>query len=216
VERDLSQEPSGADERRSLASQGGRWSWSIVGRRLSILPLAGLSVIFGASVAVAAALRSGAFAGGIPPWDGEPGYWPASVGLLGLVSAAWLAGAILVCRMIAGLGHWSRNNAPFSPPWIGMLAAFGVGPLLLVLFFALIGLAADLVANPFAAIVATAAALVPFTWGRSAFVRLAGELLVSLFVWLALLVLPAFWDDPVSRLFARILIDLLNLAGLLP
>ncbi len=167
-------------------------------------------------MAIAAAVWSGAFAGGMPPWDGGAGYWPASAGLLALVSAGWLAGAILVCHMLAGQRHSGRDNAPFSPSWTGMLAAFGVGPLLLVLFFALIGLAADLVANPLAAILATTAALVPFAWGRSAFLHLTGELLVSLFAWLALLVLPAFWDDPVSRLFARSLIDLLNLAGLLP
>lgn len=216
MERELSQEPSGADESRPPAPGSARGHWNVAGQPVSRLPLLGLSAAFGAVIAVAAAARSGGLDAGIPRWDGAAGYWPVSAVILALVSATWLAGAILVVRLLAGLRHWNRATALFAPPIAGALAAFGLGPLLVLLFFALVGLAGNLVANPAPAFVAAALALAPFAWARSAFALMGGELLLSLFAWLALVVLPAFWDDPVSRLFARVLLDLLDIVGVLP
>lgn len=216
MNHELRQEPFGADEGRAPAPNCWRVHWSVAGGRISAPRLVILSACFGTAVAIAAAAWSSALAGGLPRWNGHAGYWPASAALLALVSAAWLAGAIMVGRMLVGLRRWDREGPLFAPRWTGMLAAFSLGPLLLVLFFALARSAGGLPANPVPIVAATGVALAPIAWGWPAFVRLGEELLLALFAWLALLVIPTFWNDPVSSLFARVLLGLLDGAGLLP
>ena len=99
-----------------------------------------------------------------------------------------------------------------------LLAAFGLGPLLLILFFYVIALAQGF-ASTRDAVVASAAALasaVVLLVGGRRFARVAGELLLSLFVWLLLLVAPALWGEPVALQAARFVLAGLRFAGLLP
>jgi hypothetical protein len=198
----------------SLAASPRRWI--VAGGPVARAPLLLVAAVFGAVVTLAVVAASGVLDGSLPIWSKDGGYWPVSAALVALVSGAWLAGAILGVRMLINLPRWDRDRALFVPRWIGALVAFGCGPMLAALFFVAIGLGNrswDRAALP--ALVIAAAVLTLFVYARSAVARLGEALLMSLFIWLAVLILPAFQDDPVSRRFAVFLLDILRGAGLL-
>jgi len=190
--------------------------WSVAGGPLAPRCLFLLSAAFGVAVSFANVSASGVRSAGMPFWSEDSGYWPISAALVALVAAAWLAGAVISLLMLVRLPRWNRQEALFSPRWIGALAAFGFGPLLAALFFLAIGIGSrawDRAALPALGVAAVALAI--FAYARQAFARFGELLLLSLFVWLAVLVVPAFQSDPVSRHFADFLLGLMRWAGLL-
>lgn len=168
-----------------------------------------LSILFGLGVAALAVT----FAGRQPDAASSLGAmsWLAAA-LVALGAGLWFAGAVQAIRILLG-----RVGLP-PPRATVLLAAFGLGPLLLILFFYVIALAQGF-ASTRDAVVASAAALasaVVLLVGGRRFARVAGELLLSLFVWLLLLVAPALWGEPVALQAARFVLAGLRFAGLLP
>lgn len=131
--------------------------------------------------------------------------------LVAAIAGLWLAGALRLARMVRHPG------APLSRP-AALLAAFGAGPLLLALFFypVAVALGFETAAEAATATLAAIAALAPFVLARAALARISEELLLSLFMWLVLLVLPALAGDMVGEQAARLMIALLRSACLLP
>jgi hypothetical protein len=178
--------------------------------RSRILPW--LSALFGIAVAAAAVATSRVLSADAPILSRDSLYWLASALLLALVAGFWLAGAARTVAMLFGDGRRPATRAD------ALSCAFAMGPLLLALFF--FPVAAALGFESIAEAL-TAAGVALFTIavlvaGRTLFLRIAEELLLSLFAWLLLLVAPALWDDPVSRQAARFVIGLLRKTGLLP
>lgn len=176
--------------------------------RARILPW--LCALFGVAVAAAAVATSGFFATDGLSRDGF--YWLASALLLALIAGIWLAGAARTTATLFGDGRRPATRAG------ALSCAFAMGPLLLVLFFFPVAsaLGFESVGEGLTATGVALLAVAVLVAGRVFFLRIAEELLVSLFVWLLLLVAPALWDDPVSRQAARFVIGLLRRIGLLP
>ena len=158
-------------------------------------------------VAATAGLR-GSGLGSLWSEDGRP---LASSLLVAALAGLWFAGAVRLARLV-------RRPADPVGRAPALLAAFGAGPLLLVLFFypVAVALGFDGPSEAATATAAALAALAPFVLARAALGRIAEELLLSLFAWLALLVLPALTADPVGRQAARMGIAVLRRLGLLP
>ena len=93
-----------------------------------------------------------------------------------------------------------------------MLPAFAAGPLLVALFFLGAGLSRFRATDLVAACIAVALALILVLAGYR-LRGLAERLLLSFFLWMAILLAPAFWQDPVSDQMAQALFGLLGLAG---
>src|SRR5690606_29547619 len=108
-------------------------------------------------------------------------------------------------------------RAAIRPGWRtdAACAAIALGPLLLGLYLAVIGIAAAPgSASPFTWLLVAAVFLAGWRWRRM-LGRLAERLLLSLFLWLALLTLPAFLRDPVGRTAVAFMLDLYRRSGLI-
>jgi hypothetical protein len=169
-----------------------------------------LAALFGLAAAAAIAMTAGLDGRRWSLWS--PG-GPSSLSALAIAAMAglWFAGALRLARVVR------RPQDPIGRA-AALLAAFGAGPLLLALFFYPVAVALGFDDWKEAA-TATAAALValaPFVLARAALVRIAEELLLALFAWLGLLVLPALAGDALGQQAARLVIALLRRVGLLP
>lgn len=172
--------------------------------------LAALAVLFGLAVAAALAVASGVRGQSWSLWN-PGGLSIASALIVAAVAALWFAGAVRLARIVR------RPRDPIGRA-AALLAAFGAGPLLLALFFypVAVALGFDDWGEAATATAAALAALAPFVFARAALARIAEELLLSLFAWLALLMLPALTADAFGQQAARLVIALLRRTGLLP
>lgn len=166
------------------------------------------AAVFGLGIASALAASAGLSR---PSLSGEGSPMLVSGLAVVLVASLWFAGAVRLARI-------ARRPAEPIGRVSALIAAFGAGPFLLVLFFYPIALALGFRTAAEAAIATTAAlvALAPLLAARTALERIAEELLLSLFAWLALLVLPAFTAEPLARQGARLVLAALRRLALLP
>jgi len=172
--------------------------------------VAAWAIAFGLAVAAAITVTAGLRGRNWSLWS-HGGLSTVSALIVAAVAGFWLAGALRLARIVR------RPRDPIGRA-AALLAAFGAGPLLLALFFYPVAVALGFDDWQEAA-TATAAALValaPFVLARAALVRIAEELLLSLFVWLGLLMLPALTGDALGQQAARLVIALLRRVGLLP
>lgn len=172
--------------------------------------VAAWAAAFGLAVAAATAASAGLHRhdGLLRSLDGETA---VSALALAAVAGLWFAGVVRLARIVR------RPRAPTGRA-DALLAAFGAGPLLLALFFypVAVALGFDGWREAATATAAALAALAPFVFARAALGRIAEELLLSLFVWLGLLVLPALTADTLGQQAARLVVALLRRLGLLP
>lgn len=169
-----------------------------------------MAALFGLAVAAAVAASAAPEGSRWPLWSPA---WPSLASALAVAAIAglWLAGAMQLARVVR------RPRDPVGRA-AAFLAAFGAGPLLLALFFypVAVALGFDDWPEVATATAAALAALAPFVLARAALARIAEELLLSLFVWLGLLALPALTGDALGQQAARLIIALLRRVGLLP
>lgn len=171
--------------------------------------LAILASAFGVAAAVAAVVRAGVLSAAP---DHQAGAWPVSAIAIAVIAAFWLAGIV----HLAALFVPDRSGAASQPRsgWPASLAAFAAGPFLVALFFfgAQFGRfpASGVVAYPLAAGI-----VLLLLFARNNIRALAERLLISFFLWVAILIAPTFWRDPVNDQMSSFLFGLLKAAGLL-
>lgn len=131
--------------------------------------------------------------------------------MIAVIAALWLAGIVRLAALFL-----PRGREAASPPhsgWPASLAAFAAGPFLVALFF--FGTqfvrfpASGFVAYPLAAII-----VLLLLFARANVRLLAERLLISFFLWVAILIAPTFWRDPVNDQMSSFLFGLLEAAGL--
>lgn len=176
-----------------------------------VFPVATLATAFGLAAAAAAVVRSGILSPAHDPFASGGG-WLISAAAIAVIAAGWFAGAInllLIWPVRRGTGSGKARSG-----WPAWLAAFAAGPFLVALFFFGTSLhrlpAPELIAYP-----AAAAILLVLLFAKSRVRLLAERLLLSFFLWVAILVAPTFWRDPVSDQLSAFLFGLLKAAGLL-
>ena len=170
-----------------------------------------LALAAAAAAAWLAAQRSGVLSGTAEAWTYGSGWWPASAAIVALVTGTACYGLIALVMLAGG---WQTM---IQPNWRAdaACAAIALGPLLVGAFFALIGIAAaPASASPFAWALVAVLLAAGWRWRRM-LGRLAERLLLSLFLWLALLVLPTFFRDPVNQTAVAFLLDLYRRSGLI-
>mgnify|MGYP007051730037 CR=1 FL=1 len=144
-------------------------------------------------------------------WTAVPELWPLSLAAVGATAAAVTAG-LLCFPFILRAGD---SRAAPLPGGAG-LAAFALGPVAVGFFFAVTGAAAAGVAEAgpraIGYVVAVLAAAYLLRRGLAA---LAERLLVSFFVWCAILVAPAFLRDPVNHAAVGALLNTYRFIGVL-
>ena len=165
----------------------------------------------GAAAAWLAVQRSGVVSGSAEAWTYGAGWWPASTALVALITGTACYGLIALVMLAGG---W---QATIQPNWRAdaACAAIALGPFLVGAFFAVIGITATpAFASPFAWVLVAVLFVAGWRWRRM-LGRLAERLLLSLFLWLALLTLPTFLHDPVSRTAVAFMLDLYRRSGLI-
>jgi len=170
-----------------------------------------VALAVGAAAAWLAVQRSGVLSGTAEAWTYGAGWWPASAALVALVTGTTCYGLIALVMLAGG---WQTN---IQPNWRAdaACAAIALGPFLAGAFFALIGIAAaPAFASPFAWLLVAVLPVAGWRW-RHMLGRLAERLLLSLFLWLALMVLPTFFRDPVNQTAAAFVLDLYRRSGLI-
>ena len=180
-------------------------------RRAAAVAIVVLAAAAGVAVAWLTGRHAGVLDGSFESWTLETNLWPVSLCLVALVAAGVVAG---LCCLPFILRQGSRRAAPL--PGGASLAAFALGPLVLGFFFALTGLAASGVGevNP-RALVYVAAFLFAFYLVRRGVAAMAERLLLSFFIWAALLVAPAFLRDPVNHTAVATLLNAYRYIGVL-
>jgi hypothetical protein len=161
------------------------------------------------AIAVAAVIRAGVLS---PAPTGQSGAWPVSAVAIAVIAALWLAGIVQLAAMFLRGSHGDASR-PRSG-WPASLAAFAAGPFLVAFFF---------FGTQFARFPASAAVAYPLAAGivllllfaRSNVRLLAERLLISFFLWMAILIAPTFWRDPVNDQMSSFLFGLLKASGLL-
>ncbi|MEX0956763.1 MAG: hypothetical protein WDZ83_16320 [Rhizobiaceae bacterium] len=160
------------------------------------------------AVAFAAVVRAGVLSGASAD---RASAWPVSAVVIAVIAALWLAGIVRLAALFL-----PRGREAASPPhsgWPASLAAFAAGPFLVALFF--FGTqfvrfpASGFVAYPLAAII-----VLLLLFARANVRLLAERLLISFFLWVAILIAPTFWRDPVNDQMSSFLFGLLEAAGL--
>lgn len=129
-----------------------------------------------------------------------------------MIAALWLAGIV----HLAALFLPDSRGAASQPRsgWPASLAAFAAGPFLVALFF----FGAQFVhlsASGFIAYPLAAGIVLLLLFARGNIRLLAERLLISFFLWVAILIAPTFWRDPVNDQLSSFLFGLLKAAGLL-
>ncbi len=170
--------------------------------------LTAFSVAFGLAVAAAAVLRSDILS---QPRQENFDTWPLSAATIALISACWIAGFIHLLRLVLTSGSASRPVWSAGQSW---LIAFALGPLLVALLFSGAEIARSQ-ALWMIVYLAIAGIVVVLVYARARVRLFAERLLVSFFLWLAILFALTFWRDPVSDQLALLMFRMLKLAGLL-
>lgn len=154
--------------------------------------------VFAGAAAAATVVNSGVLAAPAPPPT-----WPASALLTAAVAGLW-AGGFSLALLLATSGR-----RPFRRVQ-GWLTAFGVAPFAAILFFYAIGLGADIpwYGHALAGAIALGAVL-----SRRLLAAIAEKLLVAFFAWLAVLISPVLWSDPVNERLSAFLLWLLRASG---
>lgn len=171
----------------------------VPGRLATALLLVAAAAV-GAASATAALVLSGALS-----HPGPARAWSVSAAIVGTASAFWFAGTVLSVLLAATAARPTRLQ--------GWIAAFGLAPLAVALFFFIVGVSVTGGVPGGYAVVAGIAAFSLFA--RRLLPAIAEKLLVCFFVWLALLVLPVVWSDPVSEAFSTFLLRLLRVSGVI-
>jgi hypothetical protein len=168
-----------------------------------------LAIAFGVAVAVATVVRAGVLSA-TPA--GQAGAWLVSAVAIAVIAAFWLAGIVHLAALFLRGGR----GAAASPRsgWPASLAAFAAGPFLVALFF--FGTQfARFPATGFVAYPLAAGIVLLLLFARKNVRLLAERLLISFFLWVAILIVPTFWRDPVNDQMSSFLFGLLKAAGLL-
>ncbi|MBX3532060.1 MAG: hypothetical protein KF849_15750 [Rhizobiaceae bacterium] len=168
--------------------------------RLFSALLSTISAAFGAASATAATILSGALDAAEPTPT-----WPASALLVGLVGAIWFGGVVRAAALVATGAQPTRTQ--------GWLAAFGLAPFSVALFFFVVGV--GVTGGVPGGYVAVGIILVAAVLARRLLSTVSEKLLICFFLWLGLLVMPVMWSDPVDRLFSGFLLALLRSSGVI-
>jgi hypothetical protein len=153
-----------------------------------------------AGLAFAAALYAAA---GHPPRSPET--W-LGLGIVAVVIACGAAGSLIT------LAHLAARSVPTRglERW---LAAFAMAPAAIALFFFLVGV--GVTGGLPSGYLAAAAILVVAVLAARLVRSLSDRMLFCFFAWLGLLVLPALWQEPVTREFAELMLRLLRFSGVI-
>lgn len=144
----------------------------------------------------------------------EDSGWMASAAMVAIVAGAWAAGALALATMLLRAPAPGAQPGNWRPRWIGWLAAFAFGPLLVCIFFLAIGLIQHEPRPGTAGIALVVATLATLVLWQARLRPLAEAMLVSFFAWMALLIVPTFFPDPINGRAVAIAFWLLNRVGL--
>jgi hypothetical protein len=167
-------------------------------RLVAMLALLAFALISGLAVSAALYAAAGRPAPSPETWLG--------LTIVGVAIACAAAGSLIV------LAHLAARSVPTRSVerW---LAAFAMAPVAIALFFFLVGVG---VTGGLPSGYLAAAALVVLAIFAGRLVRsLADRVLFCFFAWLGLLVLPALWQEPVTREFAELMLRIMRFSGVI-
>lgn len=159
-------------------------------------------VVLASAAGAAAATASAVLSGALEEAPRETTL-PLSAVVVGASTALWLYGALLAVLLVA------TNRRPTRLQ--GWLAAFGLAPLAMALFFFVVSVGVS--GGTMRGYVVAAAILAAAAAARRLLAAIPEKLLLAFFLWLALLVWPVLWSDPANRAFSSALLELLRRSG---